>query len=275
MKILSIDIGIRNLGMSVVEYNGNTPYTDWKCLSISKLELVDMVEQCQKGKKVREGAKVKNAKTLNIHVLCNCLVQVLLERKDWFNDATEICVEQQPIRGFGAGSMGSSRMKIIQHCILTFFETYFELNSHLVKPKIQSSSPSNKLKLCIDEMNFATAPMEKTDKDTEYKQRKAKSVEQFEKIIKWCTISEEHRSLYTDRKKRDDLADCILQAVFVLQTYYSEKLIKDANQVAKQAEKDAKQAEKNMKQAEKERIKLEKKSAKQSTAKRQKIETQS
>lgn len=266
MKILSIDIGIRNLGMSVVEFNGTIPYTDWKSLSIPKLELIDMVEQCQKGKKVREGAKVKNAKTLNIHVLCNCLVQVLLERKDWFIDATEICVEQQPIRGFGAcaKSMGSSRMKILQHGILTFFETYFELNPHLAKPKIQSSSPSNKLKLRIDETNFATAPMEKTDKDTDYKQRKAKSVEQFEKIIKWCTISEEHRSLYTDRKKRDDLADCILQAVFVLQTHYSEKLIKDANQAVKQAEKIAKQAEKDAKKAEKD--------AKKPKAKRQKLD---
>jgi hypothetical protein len=98
--------------------------------------------------------------------------------------------------------------------------------------------------------------MGKTDKDTDYKQRKAKSVEQFEKIIQWCTISEEHRSLYTDRKKRDDLADCILQAVFVLQTHFSSQLIKDEKQSEKEIKRKEKEFEKLEKQPKPKRKKL-------------------
>lgn len=219
-KILSIDIGIRNLGMTVVEYNGVAPYTDWKPLRITQLELVDIVSECTKGKKVRTGTKPKNAKTLNIHVLCQTLVQILLDRIGWLDDVTDIRVEQQPLmRGRSTGSVGSSRMKVIQHCILTFYDTYYALNPKLTKPSIQPSSPANKLKLVLDEMNFATQPLEKTDKDTDYKQRKAKSVTDFGRIIKWCTISDAHKDLYADQKKHDDLADCILQGVFELQTY--------------------------------------------------------
>ena len=219
-KILSIDIGIRNLGVSVVEYDGVAPYSDWKALRIRQLELIDIVESCQEGKKVRANSKPKNAKTLNIHVLCQSLVQILLKRISWLDGVTDIRVEQQPLmRGRSTGSVGSSRMKVIQHCILTFYDTYYALNPQLPKPSIQPSSPANKLKFVIDEKNFATQPLDKTDKNTEYKQRKQKAVESFGQIIQWCTISDEHKHLYTDRKKHDDLADCILQAVFELQTH--------------------------------------------------------
>jgi hypothetical protein len=219
-KILSIDIGVRNLGMTVVEYHGMPPFADWKDLSITQLELIDIVDECQKGKKQRNGSKPKNAKTINIHLLCNALVQILLDRTSWLEGVTSIRVEQQPLmRGRSTGSVGSSRMKVIQHCILTFYETFYCMSPSLLKPIIQPSSPANKLKCVIDMTNFATEPLEKTDKSTDYKQRKAKAVEGFGKIIEKCTISDVHRHLYTDRKKHDDLADCILQAVYEIQVH--------------------------------------------------------
>ena len=219
-KILSIDIGIRNLGMTVVEYNSVAPYADWKSLRIPQLELVDIVSECNKGKKVRAGSKPKNAKTLNIHVLCQSLVQILLNRIKWLEGVTDIRVEQQPLmRGRSTGSVGSSRMKVIQHCVLTFYDTYYALNPQLTKPSILPSSPANKLKLVLDEANFATEPLEKTNKDTDYKQRKSKAVTDFSRIIQWCSISDAHKDLYADQKKHDDLADCILQGVFELQTH--------------------------------------------------------
>ena len=227
-KILSIDIGVRNLGVSVVEYHCVPPYSQWENLKITQLELVDIVEESQKGKKVRAGSKPKNAKTLNIHVLCNTLVQILLNRKHWLDGVTDIRVEQQPLmRGRSTGSAGSSRMKVIQHCILTFYETYYSIHTECAKPTIQPASPANKLKCIIDMTNFATKPLEKTDKDTDYKQRKAKAVEGFGKIIQKCTISDAHKHLYEDRKKHDDLADCILQAVYELQCHVC-KLLSDA-----------------------------------------------
>lgn len=110
-------------------------------------------------------------------------------------------------------------MKTLEHCLLTFFETYYVLNPHIFKPSIVASSPANKLKCIIDQNNFATEPLAKTDKETDYKQRKDKATEGFTNCIEWCTIRPELKTLYTDLKKQNDLADCVLQAVFELQTY--------------------------------------------------------
>ena len=238
-KILSIDIGITNLGMYLVECKFVPPYDKWSSVEISKLELVNIVKEIHHGKKVREGAKPKNAKTENIHVLCNALVRILLARQSWLENITDIRVEQQPLmRGRGTGSVGSSRMKVIQHCILTFYETYFAIHSHLTKPSILPSSPSNKLKCIIDVTNFAIAPMDKTDKNTDYKQRKSKAVEGFEKLITVCTINDDIKELYADKKKHDDMADCILQAVYELQTH----ACKLRSQEIKKQEKETKKA---------------------------------
>lgn len=218
-KILSVDIGVRNLGLSVVECRFTPPYNQWSQLTILQLELVDVVDECQRGKKVRAGSRPKNAKTLNIHVVCQALVRLLWERRAWLEGVTDIRVEQQPLlRGRSTGSVGSSRMKVVQHCILTFFETYYWLQPQVVKPSIQPSSPANKLKCQIDVENFALAPLEQTDKNTDYKQRKARAVEGFERMIQACNLDPRHKVLYDDKKKHDDLADCVLQAVFELQT---------------------------------------------------------
>ena len=208
------------MGVSLVECEFVPPYESWSQVRISQLELIDLVDECQKGKKVRAGSKPKNAKTLNIHVICNAMVKLLLDRRSWLEHVTDIRVEQQPLlRGRSTGSVGSSRMKVIQHCILTFYETYYALHPELPKPSIQPASPANKLKCIIDVTNLAIEPLEHTDRKTEYKQRKAKAVAGFERLITVCTISEAHKDLYTDKKKHDDMADCILQAVYEIQTH--------------------------------------------------------
>jgi len=114
----------------------------------------------------------------------------------------------------------------LEHCLLTFFETYYVLNPHIFKPSIVASSPANKLKCIIDQTNFAMEPLAKTDKETDYKQRKDKATEGFTNCIEWCTIRPELKTLYSDLKKQNDLADCVLQAVFELQTYATDFLKK-------------------------------------------------
>lgn len=227
-KILSFDIGIRNLGVAVVEYDfsalsGNSSHP-WSGLHISQLELIDIIGEMTDGKnssiKPRANAKVKNAKTVNIHDLCSTIVKSLHARIRWTDNITDIRVEQQPIQQgkFGGGG-GSVRMKIIQHCILTFFETYYTLNPHLTKPSIQPASPSNKLKCIINVDNFSIKPLTATEKNTDYKTRKNQTEENFTKCIEWCSISKELKTTYLDSGKKNDLSDCVLQAVFELQTF--------------------------------------------------------
>ena len=230
-KILSFDVGIRNLGLALVEYNfenkiDNTPSYSWNNFKVTQLELIDMVEEVCHGKKQRAGCKPKTAKNININVICQGLVCILLKRLSYLNGVTNIMVEQQLILR-GKTSMGSARMKVIQHCILTFYETYYALNPLIPKPNITPASPANKLKCIIDEKNFAATPLLVTDKNTDYKKRKDKAVEGFLKFIPWCTIDENLKTMFTDIKKQNDLADCVLQALYELQMYGSSLLKKE------------------------------------------------
>jgi hypothetical protein len=247
-RFLSIDIGIRNLGVSVIEYefdtsidtNGKLSNTSWQKLVISQLELIDVVEASQADKKKRPNAKPKNAKTVNIHELCQGIVKLFLSREAWLRDVTDVRVEQQPImRGkYGGGnSLGSVRMKIIQHCLLTFFDTYYTLHPELPKPRISPTSPANKLKCVLRADDFSTAPLSATDKNTDYKQRKDKSVDMFNNVVGWCTIRPELLNQYQELKKQNDLADCVLQAVFELQEFGSGLRHKHETKKRKRAKK--------------------------------------
>ena len=252
-KILSFDVGIRNLGVALIEYdfrisplplslslpastvemtdnntttamtntndtatamtntndttNNTGPVYPWKNLKIIHLELIDMVNEVSQHstRKPRAGAKPKTAKSININLLCQGIVSILFQRKHWLENVSDILVEQQLIlrgRGQGVPSMGSARMKVIQHCILTFYETYFLLNHHLNKPTITPASPANKLKCLINEDNLATAPLFASDKNTDYKQRKTKAVDGFLTFIDWCDMSQELKTMFTDIKKQ-------------------------------------------------------------------------
>jgi hypothetical protein len=224
-KFISIDIGIRNLGLSVLEYNfdkNSEENKSWKKLIISHLELIDIVEVSQEGKRLRANTQPKTAKNMNIHTLCDTIVHIFMKRESLLSSGiTDIRIEQQPIfRGqFAKSNLGSVRMKIIQHCLLTFFETYYSIHKHLVKPHIAPSSPANKLKCLLQQDNFINRPLQKTSDSTDYKQRKDKAVEGFNQIIQWCTINETLQTLYMDAKKKNDFADCILQAVYELQLF--------------------------------------------------------
>jgi hypothetical protein len=238
-KFFSIDVGVRNLAFAIVEYpfevsdvilgndvENNQLTQPWSKLKISHLELLDIVHEVTKDKIQRAGAKPKNAKNLNIHVLCSGIVKALHERQGLLDGVTDIRVEQQPMlrsrfSGGNHASVGSSRMKVIQHCLLTFFEVYYLLNPQLPKPSIMPSSASNKLKCVIDANNFCMEPLATTDKNTTYTQRKEKSVENFSKFINWCDISQEHKSMFGDLSKQNDLSDCVLQALYDLQMFGS------------------------------------------------------
>lgn len=245
-KFISIDIGIKNLGLCVLEYNFDPNpklNTTWKKLVISHLELIDVIEASQEGKRLRINSQPKTAKTMNIHTLCDTLVRIFLKREHLLlSGITDIRIEQQPIfRGqLAQSNLGSVRMKIIQHCLLTFFETYFSIHKHLPKPHISPSSPGNKLKCKLNETNFILRPSQKTEQATNYQQRKEKAVNDFEQIMKWCTISDTLQSMYNDTKKKNDFADCILQAVYDLQLFGYELQLNFEKELIKQAKKEEK-----------------------------------
>jgi hypothetical protein len=222
-KFLSFDIGIRCLAISVIEYmyDLNSVIQPWSRLNILHLELVDLIEE---SKKYIHGVGITtNARTINIHDLCTIITHLLFDKRHLLQGVTDICVEQQPIHGHHNAHFGSSRMKIIQHCILTFFETFYmvsALSTTLTRPQIYVSSSSNKLKLTLCPDNLAVQPLKKTTPGLTYKQRKEHTVNQFNMIMNWCNFSTSQlRDMYSELTKQNDISDCVLQAIYELQKF--------------------------------------------------------
>ena len=284
-RILSFDIGIRNLGVSVVEYNfeeGWDPATQtwkWNALKIHTLELIDVIahieefhranrqphqgtrpdedqsevqfsqsqskSQTESKSQTRPKSKPKTAKDMNIHELCQAFVRVLHNNPNWYGPGTtDVRVEQQPL--MGGKSSGSARMKIVQHCILTFFETFYACHPELHKPNINASSPSNKLKCIIVEANACAPPETKTSETpTTYAQRKDKAVVGFQQVLKWCTADVALKRFYSSLKKHNDVADCVLQALYEIQVHGCE-----IQRVAFKAAEKRRKAEEKLRKAE-------------------------
>lgn len=218
-KILSFDVGMRNLSFCMIEYSYAPVATHedvattkhpWSNFCVLHWEVLDILDE-----------KSSNAKTINIHKVSQQLMDVLNSRLHLVqnHDIDYICVEQQPMGGFGnKKNSGSVRMKLMQHVILNFYELYYRWHSRSKIPEITSISAGNKLKCVLDSQNMVTEPLSKT-LDLPYKQRKQKAVEYCSQIMQWIQpVPEEAKALWDERKKQDDLADCFMQAVYVIQT---------------------------------------------------------
>lgn len=237
-KIITIDVGIKNLAIGVLEYTYNdVPPHSWENLIISYWENVNILEDKDKPqyenknlllkepeklketftKKPTKPKKQINANKAPIQKLKQKMMESLYRRLYLLDGVTDILVEQQPMKsGFGK-SVGSSRLKTLENRILDFYQDYYLFHPDLPKPTIEPASPKKKLECSTDESNFGHPP-QKLETKLDYKQRKAKSIELCSKILKLITIPDYLKdTLQTNKKKADDLADCIMQGVYYLQ----------------------------------------------------------
>jgi hypothetical protein len=218
MKILSFDVGIKNLAYCLLDTE-NLTIDDWNIINISVDPTCDHVNKgkcCDKTAtkmtkdtgfklctshckiKMYKDKKLRNVPKLDNRMLSlgNQIVKKLDEKKNFMN-MDVVCIENQP-------ALKNPTMKSVQMIIYS----YFLMNG---KAKdIQMINARNKLKVY-------TGPKVDCDITDKYKQNKFLAIKYCDYMIRENShIDKKYHELYDDSKKKDDLSDAYLQGIYYI-----------------------------------------------------------
>ena len=166
---------------------------------------------CKRHNLSKKKVKIINTKTIPLQDLSTRLVMKLNQVYSEITELDTVIIEQQPTKNV--------KMKNISHMLFCYFVLQ---NVNLNKEcKILFVSPRNKLKIVPKEIFEKITKKEITKKNkrhrenVEYYNRKniAKEYTQYyieENFKDWI-------SYYSTSKKKDDLADCLLQGIWFIQ----------------------------------------------------------
>jgi len=219
MKILSFDIGIKNLAFCLLDSDKDS-IEDWGIINISidpVCEHMIKLKQCDKtakayindiryctshlNLKMNREKKKKNIKKIKNPILSiGQNIVRLLDEKSNFLEVDVVLLENQP-------ALKNPTMKTIQMIVYSYFLINGLTKSEKPIHNIEMINARNKLKA------YKGEPIQCDIKDR-YKKTKYLSVEYTK-----CMIKEQNKTmlqLFNESKKKDDLADAYLQGMFWL-----------------------------------------------------------
>ena len=221
MKILSFDVGIKNLSFCVLN---DKVIEDWGILNICTDDVCDHYskdgKRCDKSAKFvdKDGFKVcpghsklksysdkkfkKVSKKINPMLdQGKCIVENL-QKKDNFLDVDLVVIENQP-------ALKNPTMKSIQMMIYSYFLIKGVTNDSSKVTNIEMINARNKLKA----YKGPVVPCIIKDK---YKKTKFLGIEYCKYMINESGQDQKFIDLFVNSKKKDDLADAYLQGMYIL-----------------------------------------------------------
>jgi hypothetical protein len=223
MKVLSFDVGIKNLAYCLIDDTQDT-IEDWGILNISADPVcghqmkgrccdktakftVEGVNLCPSHRNLK---KYKDCKAKKIPKLKNPLLPIgknivrLLDSKPKFLEVDAVIIENQP-------ALKNPTMKSVQMIVYSYF---------LVKG-ITVDSPMETIELinARNKLKAYTGPPISCEIKDKYKRTKFLGIQYCDKMIQENTqIREVYRELFHASRKKDDLADAYLQGMYWLGT---------------------------------------------------------
>ena len=210
MKLLSFDVGIKNLAYCLLNDN---KIEDWGIINIS-IEPVCDHNNCDKSaKKIYNDIKLcnnhiklkkyKDKKMKNIPKIKNNILELgkniinKLEEKNNFLEVDAVCIENQP-------ALKNPTMKTVQMILYS----YFLING------ISTNKPINDLQMvnARNKLKVYNGPKIECDIKNKYNKNKFLAIQYCEYMIK--EENNDFISLYQNSKKKDDLADAYLQGIY-------------------------------------------------------------
>ena len=223
MKILSFDVGIKNLAYCLLD-SEDSSIKDWGILNIS----VDPVcehqmknRPCDKtAKKMIKDTEFKlctghckikqyrDKKLRNVPKIENPMLKLgkqivkKLDEKANFLDVDIVCIENQP-------ALKNPTMKSVQMILYSYFLIEGVTTLKTMKD-IKMINARNKLKVY-------SGPKIECDIKDKYKRNKFLAIKYCEYMIKENPhIHDKYHKLYDDSKKKDDLSDAYLQGIYYI-----------------------------------------------------------
>ena len=217
MKYLSFDVGIKNL--AYCSLNDKKEILDWGIINLDKNPICQcgLQKECCKSstfivvsdngdkkysctthaKKYKKKKKMNNDR--DIFNLSKIMINELNLKEDFLNHEV-ICIENQP-------ALKNPTMKTVQMILYSYFMIEGATKDKPVS-EVHMINARNKLKV----YKGPEVECKFTDK---YKKNKYLSVEYTKLMI----LEEDNKfiELYTDSKKKDDLADAYLQGIYFIE----------------------------------------------------------
>jgi len=220
MKLLSFDVGIKNLAFCQLDTNDKS-IIDWGIINISIDPTCDHIHKgkcCDKTatkiiksndtKLCTSHTKLKSYKNLkmnNVKKIDNSLFHLgkniikLLDEKPHFLESERVIIENQP-------ALKNPTMKSIQMMLFSYFLMKDEIK------EIQMINARNKLKAY-------EGPKIPCDIKETYKKNKFLAMKYTDIMIRENEkIDKKYHKLYDISKKKDDLSDAYLQGIYFINT---------------------------------------------------------
>jgi hypothetical protein len=223
MKILSFDVGIKNLSFCLLN---KSTIEDWGILNICTDDVCDHCnaktgircdksakfvrnnfQVCSAHKKLKQYSdkKFKKVSKKNNPMLDQgkCIVETL-DNKHNFLDVDLVVIENQP-------ALKNPTMKSIQMILYSYFLVKGVTNNESSIESIEMINARNKLKAY-------TGPPIKCEIKDRYKRTKFLGIEYCKTMIMNPLQEDIWVNLFKTSKKKDDLADAYLQGIYVLKS---------------------------------------------------------
>ncbi len=215
MRVLSFDVGLRNLAYALVTYNrpeaaSNSSSTSWSQFHVEAWEHFDVLKEC--------GCTAKDSKKVGIERCIKMVFQCLDRRPQLFDQPVDFIIIEKQMRRSPRNLMTS--VALLSYFVIKSPDTQVDMISSTGKLKInlepEAFAFSDATPSVLHHTNdpALTAAQNKT-------RRKNKAIQLCTQLL---STQGQHLQPWSKRftskelaKKRDDLADCLLQAVYFLQ----------------------------------------------------------
>ena len=194
MKVLSIDLGTKNLAFCVLEQQ-----TKGGTVQISRWGILNIHDNLDK----------KTSKKQPTISELNRALQRTLKAARIEEGVNEVAIENQPA---GFHKRANTKMKTLSHCIEAFMFLHLP--------------PQSGIRFVNPKSKFAFSDKAEVDKiaklkpaSKRYREHKRMAVEATEKLLRSEEVTlatDDLRQVWATSKKKDDLADSFLQGLFVL-----------------------------------------------------------